>query len=53
MLLSGISFVIETNLPTHDNVVLITLLSSLGLGGSFHMHRLDMALGACIRKVFM
>ena len=53
MLLSGISFVTKANVPTHENVVLITLSSSLGSGGPFHMHRLDMALGARIRRVLM
>ena len=53
MLLSGISFVIKANVPTHENVVLIILSSSLWSDGSFHMHSLDMTLGARIRRVFM
>ena len=53
MLLSGISFTIEANVPTHDNVVLITLSSSLGSSGPFYMHSIDMALGARIRRVFI
>ena len=53
MLLSGISFVIKANVPTHENVVLITLSSSLESGGSFYMHILDMAFGARIRRVFI